>query len=46
MGCILHCKILIENIEVNAPLIIIEDEHSHGHTHHTHTHTHTHILYI
>ena len=44
MGFSLHRKRLIENIELNAPLIIIEDEHSHGHRHHTHTHTHTHCI--
>ena len=33
MEFILHRKRLIENIELNAPLIIIEDGHSHGHTH-------------
>ena len=37
MGFILHSKRVIENIEVNAQLIILEDGHSHGHTHHTHT---------
>ena len=36
MGFILHSKRVIENIEVNAQLIILEDGHSHGHTHHTH----------
>ena len=38
MGFILHSKRLIENIEVNAQLIILEYGHSHGHTHHMHTH--------
>ena len=33
MGFILHSKRVIENIEVNAQLIILEDGHSHGHTH-------------
>ena len=36
MGFILYSKRVIENIEVNAQLIILE----YGHTHHTHTHTH------
>ena len=38
MGFILHSKRVIENIEVNAQLVILEDGNSHGHPHQTHTH--------
>ena len=38
MRFILHSKRVIEKIEVNAQLIILEDENSHEHTQHAHTH--------